>query len=146
MPNKWLKINEWLKFFRKYNKREFKINGMCWNLQRNFDCQFKKLELFYKICRRISLALSLSLSLKNEIDQFIIFIVALVGGRGFFKESPSFWGASLTNFHHFEEHIPVQISFGKNVICNDKKEKIWTNQFKVRRYLTKIIKINKPEL
>ena len=44
------------------------------------------------------------------MDQFKIFFVALVGGR-----------VSLKNHRHFEEHIPIQILFGENVICNNKK-------------------------
>ena len=61
------------------------------------------------------------------MDQFIIFLLALVGE-----------GFSLKNEEHKpEEH--VQIWFVENVICNDKKN-ILTNQFEVRRYLVKFIK------
>ena len=66
---------------------------MDWYLRPNFDCQVKKLETFSikpfsKYFCKIYFALS-----KKEMDQLIIFCVALVGGTDFFKEAPSFWGA-----------------------------------------------------
>ena len=62
---------------------------MDWYLWRNFDCQVKKLDSF----SINPFAKYLLLSLKKEMDQLIIFFVALVGETGFFKEAPSFGGA-----------------------------------------------------
>ena len=61
---------------------------------------FEKLESF---CIKNYRKISLGFSMKKEIDQFIIFFVALVRKR-----------ASLKIHHHFEEHITVQIWYGEN--------------------------------
>ena len=50
------------------------------------DCHVKKIDSF----SRKPTPKYILLSIKREIDQFIIFFAALVGVRGFFKESPSF--------------------------------------------------------
>ena len=81
-----------------------KTNGLGWNFWQNFDFQVKKTwVVFYKTYRKTFLALSI-----KEMDQFIIFFVALV--RGVVIEPPAFGGA-----HN----------------CTDLK--IWAYQFEVRR-------------
>ena len=65
---------ERLEFYRKYNKQKVKINSMGLNLRQNFDCQFRILK-----------------SPKGLPQNIFTFFFALVGGKDFFKESPSFW-------------------------------------------------------
>ena len=47
------------------------MNEMSWNLQQNFDFQLKNLESFS--IKPTAKYLSLSLSLKKEMNQFIVF-------------------------------------------------------------------------
>ena len=89
-------MREGVKFSKKCNRRQVKINGMGRNLRQNFKCQVKYLIIFYKTYRKISLALP-----KKKSTSFL-YSVALVWK----KEE----GASLKNHQHFEEqHILIQI-------------------------------------
>ena len=73
---------------------------MGWNLRETWV-------IFYKAYRKIPLAL---FKKRNGSSYYIL--CCLSEGRE---------GASLKNHQYFEEHIPVKIWFGENLICNDIK-------------------------